>query len=98
MNHHRAPSSYSDESDNGTLYFCSKCDVCPMCGTPPSAREDGEDLPVPHVDPVPFPRERILPTVPFALPFTLFVLEAYMQGGWAHLIIPYLLCIAAFWL
>ncbi|KAK7048769.1 hypothetical protein R3P38DRAFT_3175008 [Favolaschia claudopus] len=87
MNYFRAPSAASDESDHSTgsdagVHFCSKCDVCPMCGAPPSAREDDEYLPVPHVDRVPFSRERVLPAVPFALPFTLFVLEAYLQGGW----------------
>ncbi|KAK7048791.1 hypothetical protein R3P38DRAFT_2764702 [Favolaschia claudopus] len=42
--------------------------------------------------------ERILPAVPFALPFTFFVLHAGMQGGWAVLVVPYLLCVAAFYL
>ncbi|KAK7046273.1 hypothetical protein R3P38DRAFT_3175556 [Favolaschia claudopus] len=60
--------------------------------------QHGQALPVPRLDSVTLTRARILPAVPFSLAFTFFVLHAGMQGGWAHLVIPYLLCIAAFYL
>ncbi|KAJ7789976.1 hypothetical protein B0H14DRAFT_2626590 [Mycena olivaceomarginata] len=66
----RSPSVSSD--DNDAQYFCSFCDTCPTCGTDPN------HMPVPHRDqaiPLPAVRERILPDIPIALPFTLFILE-----------------------
>ncbi|KAJ7836734.1 hypothetical protein B0H13DRAFT_1912894 [Mycena leptocephala] len=46
----------------------------------PNAPAPALDPAAPAVD-----RERILPTMPFALPFTLFLLEAHLQGGWLQL-------------
>ncbi|KAJ7442690.1 hypothetical protein FB451DRAFT_1190537 [Mycena latifolia] len=35
-------------------------------------------------------RESILPTIPISLLFALFLFEAHIQGGWRHLLIPYI--------
>ncbi|KAJ7872869.1 hypothetical protein B0H14DRAFT_3438706 [Mycena olivaceomarginata] len=89
----RSPSVSSDDGD--AQYFCSFCDTCPTCGTDP------DHMPVPHRDqaiPLPAVRERILPDIPIALPFTLFILEAYVHGGWLHLVIPYALCMLVYFL
>ncbi|KAJ6599573.1 hypothetical protein B0H10DRAFT_1959018 [Mycena sp. CBHHK59/15] len=82
---------YKDSEDDEELrFYCGRCDTCPMCGSNPKAEMDP---PFPEqTAPSVAPRERILPaTVPIALPFTIFVMEAYLQGGWRHLIIPYII-------
>ncbi|KAJ7077753.1 hypothetical protein C8R44DRAFT_896173 [Mycena epipterygia] len=72
--------------------FCPHCDPCPTCGAGPQP-EKPASAPV-HPDPVPAPctndHKRILPTIPISLLFTLFLFEAHIQGGWRHLLIPYI--------
>ncbi|KAJ7878722.1 hypothetical protein B0H13DRAFT_2346403 [Mycena leptocephala] len=40
----------------------------------------------------------VLPKMPIALPVTLFLLEAHIQGGWLPLVIPYIFCLILFYL
>ncbi|KAF8166790.1 hypothetical protein K438DRAFT_1984064 [Mycena galopus ATCC 62051] len=64
-------------------------DEIPARGPPPYFATEEETDPF---------SERILPTIPFALPFTLFILEAYFQGGWLHLLVPYTICMLVYFL
>ncbi|KAJ7871689.1 hypothetical protein B0H14DRAFT_3439399 [Mycena olivaceomarginata] len=76
--------------------FCPHCDPCPTCGNGLQPEKPASTAPVDPgpAAPVPTPRtsnrERILPAIPISLLFTLFLLEAHMQGGWHHLLIPYI--------
>ncbi|KAJ7780354.1 hypothetical protein B0H14DRAFT_3507680 [Mycena olivaceomarginata] len=76
--------------------FCPHCEPCPTCGNGPKPEKPASTTPVDPgpAAPVPTPRasdrERILPAIPISLLFTLFLLEAHMQGGWRHLLIPYI--------
>ncbi|KAJ7668610.1 hypothetical protein DFH06DRAFT_1321854 [Mycena polygramma] len=72
--------------------YCPQCDPCPTCGAGPRSALSAE-IASPRIN-----HERILPTMPIALPFTLFILEAYIQGGWLHLVIPYTICLLVFYL
>ncbi|KAJ7826759.1 hypothetical protein B0H13DRAFT_2374246 [Mycena leptocephala] len=71
-------------------YFCPLCDACPTCSTDP------EHIQAPHHDVVQAPA-RTIPRRALGLPFTLFVVEAYLQGGWLHLVIPYVICILVYY-
>ncbi|KAF8198259.1 hypothetical protein K438DRAFT_1967001 [Mycena galopus ATCC 62051] len=96
---YRPPSPISDNEEDCT---CDIYDACPQPdprATCPACRAWSEHMPVPHYDYDDIPaRERILPTIPFALPFTLFILEAYFQGGWLHLLVPYTICMLVYFL
>ncbi|KAJ7120068.1 WD40-repeat-containing domain protein [Mycena epipterygia] len=78
----------SDDESDGLLYYCEKCDPCPICLAPPPARvvePTASNVPVEA-------RTRLLPpTVPATLPLTIFLLEVYFLGGWMHLVLPYLI-------
>ncbi|KAJ7819315.1 hypothetical protein B0H13DRAFT_2378458 [Mycena leptocephala] len=84
---HSSPHTYKPAKTYGV--FCPHCDPCPTCGAGPrpenSASAPVEAVPAPRTD----DRDRILPAIPFSILFTLFLLEAHVQGGWRALIIPY---------
>ncbi|KAJ6626393.1 hypothetical protein B0H10DRAFT_1941949 [Mycena sp. CBHHK59/15] len=71
------------DSDNEDYeFYCGRCAKPKMEGVPPCTEQAAPGLAA--------TREHVLPAaVPIALPFTIFVMEAYIQGGWRHLIIPY---------
>ncbi|KAJ7799775.1 hypothetical protein B0H14DRAFT_2902359 [Mycena olivaceomarginata] len=80
----------SKHAKTSPAVFCPHCEPCPTCGNGPQTGEAASTTPVDPgpAAPVPTPRasdrERILPAIPISLLFTLFLLEAHMQGGWRH--------------
>ncbi|KAJ7605678.1 hypothetical protein DFH06DRAFT_1348530 [Mycena polygramma] len=110
MSSHQYHSHHPSKLFSGV--YCPHCDPCPTCGAVPASpaprandtsRAPQSSMPASTLetpahradDPG---RERVLPTMPIAFLFTLFILEAHIQGGWLHLLIPYTICLLVFYL
>ncbi|KAJ7843204.1 hypothetical protein B0H14DRAFT_2585846 [Mycena olivaceomarginata] len=83
----------SDVEDEDVIYFCPNCDSCPVCDSPPKATQAATTQSV-APNPTNVPARQLLPlSVPLSVPIVIFMVEGYFQGGWWHLIIPYLIAI-----
>ncbi|KAJ7162690.1 hypothetical protein C8R43DRAFT_947177 [Mycena crocata] len=78
----------SEGDDADVVYYCDRCDPCPVCSAPPA----GIPPPSYRDADTPAPRVRHIPTtVPVSLLISIFLLELYFQGGWRQLILPYII-------
>ncbi|KAJ7133859.1 hypothetical protein C8R46DRAFT_1048251 [Mycena filopes] len=84
--------------------WCSFCDAIASAAQAGPSQSPAAPPPQPPATPAPIgpagvngqdsvTRERLLPDVPIAFAFTLFLVEAHMQGGWLHLVVPYIFCL-----
>ncbi|KAJ7430506.1 hypothetical protein B0H11DRAFT_2392304 [Mycena galericulata] len=76
------------DSDDEDVYYCPRCDPCPICDAPP---KPACDAPPAYTHPAADGRPTL--SVPISLPIMIFLFEAYFLGGWRQLVIPHILAI-----
>ncbi|KAJ7431595.1 hypothetical protein B0H11DRAFT_2298156 [Mycena galericulata] len=68
------------DSDDEDVYYCPRCDPCPICDAPP---KPACDAPPAYTHPAADGRPTL--SVPISLPIMIFLFEAYFLGGWRQL-------------
>ncbi|KAF7371756.1 hypothetical protein MVEN_00032200 [Mycena venus] len=69
------------DADDGVLYFCTKCDNCPLCDSKPKDR----------VPPLYVVSHDLRLTVPLSVPIIIFLTEALFLGDWRPLLVPHII-------